>query len=139
MQRLWIPAALSLCSLVPAQRGAMSAAPPMATPPPLPGIPVMTTTDHPALMAQPLIGDHSSSAPSTSSTPAPAPRKETEAEKAAREFRESKRAGNELKRAVKSVRDLHWQTKLSDAYKAAAAEDKPVFWVNALGDLAGFT
>jgi hypothetical protein len=111
----------------------------MATPPPLPGIPVMTTTDHPALMAQPLIGDHSSSAPSTSSAPAPAPRKETEAEKAAREFRESKRAGNELKRAVKSVRDLHWQTKLADAFKAAAAEDKPVFWVNALGDLAGFT
>jgi hypothetical protein len=138
MHRLWIPAALTLCGLAPAQLHM----PPVPQPPPHPpqAIPVTPATDHPALMNQPMMdrGGATASA-SGGGAKAPGAPEETEAQKAAREFREKKVAGPVLRKAVKSVRELPWQTEFADAAARSAATGKPVFWVNALGDLAGFT
>lgn len=139
MQRLWIPAALTLCGLAPAQFPAAVAPPPQPMPPP--AIPIATTTDHPALRNQPLMdrGGASSAPAAGGGAKAPDAPKETPAQKGARDFRERKVMGPVLRKAVKHVRELPWQTEFAEAAARSAATGKPVFWVNALGDLGGFT
>jgi hypothetical protein len=48
------------------------------------------------------------------------------------------RAGKDLKEAVEKVNDLHWYSKLGSARAKAKAQDKPILWLQALGDLDGF-
>jgi hypothetical protein len=49
-----------------------------------------------------------------------------------------KLAGKDLKKAVGKVADLKWHGKLGAARADAAASDKPILWLYALGDLEGF-
>ena len=46
--------------------------------------------------------------------------------------------GKDLKKAVKKVTALQWREKLADAKAESAATGKPILWVQALGELAGF-
>lgn len=46
--------------------------------------------------------------------------------------------GKDLKKAVKKVAALHWESKLDEALAQAAATGKPVLWLQALGDIDGF-
>ncbi len=64
----------------------------------------------------------------------------TAAEQEAQQFRRSQLKGRQLVRAVKKVnRDLEWHDKLERAQKEAIAWGKPIVWIQALGDLDGFT
>jgi hypothetical protein len=116
--------------------------PPPPQPPPqhLPLIP--PPVEHPAYAAQPLMNPPS---PTVATPTAPKgggmnePEK-TPAEVAAEEFRKKQVKGAELKKAVdKVLKGLHWYDKLADAKAAAAAAGKPVLWIQALGDVNGFT
>lgn len=103
--------------------------------------------DHPALAAQPGMQKEQPkppAMPATGSTdpsgcpgaPAPAP---DPAAAAAKAFREVRIAGDELETAVQRVvKGLDWRSNQLDARATAAATDRPVLWVYALGDLEGF-
>jgi hypothetical protein len=113
--------------------------PPQQPPQHLPLIP--PPVDHPAYAAQPLMNP---SGPASATPTAPKggmnePEK-SPAEAAAEEFRKKQVKGAELKKAVdKLLKGLHWYDKLADAKAVAAAAGKPVLWIQALGDVNGFT
>ncbi len=102
---------------------------------PLPGIPMTPPpVDHPALAAQPLIGDHGSSSRSTSPpvTPADSMPPAPAADPATAGPRI---AGKDLKKAVVKVAALKWCNSLGEARAQAAATGKPILWLQALGDI----
>jgi hypothetical protein len=52
----------------------------------------------------------------------------------------SQRRGKEVGTAVRSLlRKLDWHEELEDAAAAAIANGKPILWIQALGELDGFT
>ena len=70
----------------------------------------------------------------------PSGRQLTDAQQAARKFRAPQVSGRQLSRAVKKLtRELKWHRKLEDAAAAAQEADKPIFWIQLLGDLRGRT
>ena len=69
-----------------------------------------------------------------------ASRQPTEAELQARQFRQPQLKGRRLLKAVSKVtKELSWHDDLEEAAAAAAESGKPIFWVQALGDLKGYT
>ncbi len=57
-----------------------------------------------------------------------------------RHFLGSRFKGRDVRKAIdRVVRKLHWHTKLSRAVRAAQAARKPIVWIQALGDLRGYT
>ena len=63
-----------------------------------------------------------------------------EAKVSAKGFRNLKVSGRDLKRAVgKVVRELDWKQTLRSAQKQAVKTGKPIVWIQALGDLRGYT
>ncbi|HEX5054217.1 MAG TPA: hypothetical protein VFZ65_20735 [Planctomycetota bacterium] len=113
--------------------------PTSGAPQPLPGVPTTPPpVDHPALAAQPLIGDNGARAT------APKPAAAGAAAKPARKPRDPatvgpKLAGKDLKKAVAKVtKTLKWCDTLTEARTAAAAHGKPILWVQALGEIDGF-
>jgi hypothetical protein len=62
------------------------------------------------------------------------------AEIAAREFEQSARKGHEVSAGLQRVlKEITWHRQLADAQKVARAQNKPIVWVQALGDLRGLT
>lgn len=56
------------------------------------------------------------------------------------EFRELRVEGATVHGAVRDVvRTLRWHSRLRDAQRVAEASDKPILWIEALGDLKGYT
>ena len=106
-------------------------------PSPLPGLPMTPPpVDHPALAAQPLMqndrpagGGGGGAATPAKGQAQPMPDPATVGPKL---------AGKDLKKAVGKVADLKWHGKLGAARADAAASDKPILWLDALGDLEGF-
>ena len=126
MQRPVVLAVLALAGAAAAQmRG------------PLPGLPMCPPpVPHPALAAQPLIDNGSSMQPATpppamaaAGCPEPTGDPATSGPKL---------AGRDLKDAVKKVASLKWHEELGQARAQAAAYNKPILWIQALGDLEGF-
>ena len=114
-------------------------------PAPLPGIPITPPpVDHPALAAQPLFNDGGSSSRSSPSTKSDDDDKSDKSDKKAGKKMDPaiagpKVAGRDLSKAVKSVAALKWHEKLPTAKAHAVAADKPILWVQALGnDIDGF-
>lgn len=106
-------------------------------PAPLPGLPMTPPpVDHPALAAQPLIGD-GPRAPATGgggakpppAAPMPEPVPGTSG---------PQKEGKDLKRAVAKVNALKWYDSLAEAKARSAATSKPILLLQALGDLEGF-
>ncbi|MEO6596614.1 MAG: hypothetical protein ABIP94_17845 [Planctomycetota bacterium] len=125
-------ATFSVASLLPAQRSGLPQAPP--------GVPITAPpVDHPALAAQPLMGDASGRTRATPVKPdaigpaGPSARNERDPVTAG-----AKVAGKDLKKAVAKVSSLKWRESLSEARVQAAAQGKPILWVQALGDIDGF-
>ncbi len=112
--------------------------PPGGMPAPLPGLPMTDPpVDHPALGAQPLMGD-GPRAPANGGgggpkAPPAAPMREPPAGTAG-----PVKEGKDLKRAVAKVNALKWYESLGDAKARSAATSKPILLVQALGDLEGF-
>ena len=117
--------------LVPV-RGQHLPAPGMAKAPP-PPTPMMPA-------GQPLIGltggavggggDQSASAPAPlGAPPAPAPDPATTGVKC---------EGRDLRTAVKKVKALEWHKSLDRARADAVKSDKPILWLQTLGDLSGY-
>ncbi|HEU4417417.1 MAG TPA: hypothetical protein VFT55_00685 [Planctomycetota bacterium] len=111
-------------------------------PAPLPGIPITPPpVDHPALAAQPLFNEAV-----TKASPEPEKEDKEPGKKAGRKSKDPdpaiagpKVAGRDLSKAVKSVAALKWYEKLPAAKAHAAAADKPILWLQALGkDIDGF-
>jgi hypothetical protein len=61
------------------------------------------------------------------------------ARKAAEAFRRRRVDGAEVSAAVGKLVRLRWHRALGGAARRARALDKPILWVQALGDLDGFT
>lgn len=106
----------------------------LAQRPPLPGIPVMPVTDHPALAAQPLMQPKPDKpghppAPPSGDTPAPAP---IDPDTTGPQL-----TGKDLADAVGKALALPWHTKLATAQAEAATTGKPILWLQALGTLDG--
>lgn len=57
----------------------------------------------------------------------------------AREFRAMKLSAGKVSRAVRKLAGLRWHKSLPQAAAAAKAEHKPILWIQALGDLRGYT
>ena len=56
------------------------------------------------------------------------------------EFRGLEVPGKKVRPAVTKVaRQLHWHRTLKSAVREARAADKPILWVQALGNLTGYT
>jgi hypothetical protein len=78
--------------------------------------------------------------PAACPLPQAAAREPSPAERAARQFRQLQVRGSQLTRAVTTVtRSLAWHDKLDAAARVAAAEGKPILWIQALGTLQGYT
>lgn len=107
---------------------------------PLPGMPMVPPpVPHPALGAQPFFGnDTPASRPAGGgAAPAPQPGKQPAAQPP-RETNGKQVEGRDLKRAVAKVKALKWIESLADAKAQSAATGKPIFWLQALGDIDGF-
>lgn len=57
----------------------------------------------------------------------------------AREFRSMKMSAGKVSRAVRRLLGLRWHKSLRQAAAAAKADRKPILWIQALGDLRGYT
>ncbi|MCA8953740.1 MAG: hypothetical protein KDE27_29785 [Planctomycetes bacterium] len=147
MKRPVLLTALALAGTVSAQRG------------PLPGIPIVTAVDHPALAAQPLMQPAGKSprlaSPTHRSRTLPAPDGKTDTkggpEPASPKAPVAKRkppavdpdtvgtkaSGRELSKLVAKVTDLDWGSKLFDLEARSAATGKPILWLQSLGDIDG--
>ncbi len=65
--------------------------------------------------------------------------RERQARQNPRAFRQLEIPGEQVAQNVsKLTQELHWHQTLRSALRAARSEDKPVLWVQALGDLQGF-
>ena len=67
------------------------------------------------------------------------PREKAEAIRAAREFRALKVPAKEVAPAVRKLLRLKWHTSLGRAAQSARITKKPILWIQALGDLKGYT
>jgi hypothetical protein len=67
------------------------------------------------------------------------PVERAKAVKAAKEFRRLKVPGKEVAPAVRKLLKLRWHKSLRAAAYQARTEDKPILWIQALGDLRGYT
>jgi hypothetical protein len=123
-----------------ARTGTPSPTPQPNKPKPLPGLPVTPPpVDHPALVGQPLMPSSQPPAPPPAvpgpvgpgavKAPAPAP---VDPDTAG-----PKLAGKDLDDAVAKVLALRWSETMSVALAAAKATDKPVLWLQTLGELDG--
>ncbi len=130
MLRISLPVLLLLASPLAAQR-------------PLPGLPMTPPpTAHPGLVGQPLIGPTGGQlggptsaggdqrGPSPGCAPARAPVDPDTVGIKAR--------GKTLAKRVKELAQLDWHEDLEEARVQSAATGKPVFWIQALGDIDGF-
>ena len=64
----------------------------------------------------------------------------TAAERAAEEFQQTCRHGQKESAQVRRVLvEMTWHKKLAEAAKVATTQHKPIVWVQALGDIRGFT
>lgn len=61
------------------------------------------------------------------------------AREAAREFRRLRVAGKKVTAAVGKLGRLRWHKTLPGAARAARSQGKPILWIQALGDLGGYT
>lgn len=61
------------------------------------------------------------------------------ATQAAREFRQSRVSGRALAKRVKRLEALGWHESLDEVRRAAEESGKPIFWIQLLGDLDGYT
>ncbi len=128
MQHPFLIVALALASTALAQR-------------PLPGLPMTPPpTPHPGLVGQPLIGPTGGmTGGETRSTPAPSalgpsmPRPAVDPDTVG-----VKLEGKALAAAVKKVTKLEWFEDLEDARVESAATGRPIFWIQALGEIDGF-
>jgi hypothetical protein len=121
---------------------------PLATPAPLPGLPITTPpVDHPALAGQPLIGDNGrksgggrGAGPAGPAAPVPPPVVvPPPPPKVDPDTSGQKRAGKDLKKAVVEVtKTLKWHESLAEAKAQSAATSKPILLLQALGDIDGF-
>lgn len=107
----------------------------LAQRPPLPGIPVMPVTDHPALAAQPLMQPKPTNKPST--PPAPPEGATPEPTPIDPDTFGPQIAGKGLADAIANALALPWHTKLATAQAEAATTGKPILWLQALGTLDG--
>jgi hypothetical protein len=144
MQTPTLFVSLALAGSLSAQFGGLGAGPMPLSPPPLPPqlLPtVPPAVDHPAYAAQPLIESGCRGAPPAAApSSAPKPPPETPEAKAAREFKERRVAGKELKKSIEAARKkLEFRKDPADARAMAAASHQPLLWVQALGDLDGLT
>ncbi|MCA8964054.1 MAG: hypothetical protein H6838_01475 [Planctomycetes bacterium] len=127
MQRPILIVALALVSTALAQRPMRGL--PM-TPPPTP---------HPGLVGQPLIGPTGGmTGGETRSTPAPAAGCMPSGRAVDPDTTGVKLQGKALAAAVKKVTKLEWFDDFDDAKIESAATGKPIFWIQALGDIDGF-
>ena len=63
-----------------------------------------------------------------------------QADESAVAFRNLKVFGRDLQRAVgKVVKELDWKSTLRSAQREAMKTGKPIVWIQALGDLRGYT
>ena len=67
------------------------------------------------------------------------PAEKARALKAAREFRAMKLPGKEVAPAVRRLLKLRWHKKLRDSAYQAKVNNRPILWIQALGDLRGYT
>jgi hypothetical protein len=67
------------------------------------------------------------------------PAEKARALKAAREFRRMKLPGKEVAPAVRRLLKLRWHKSLRDAAYQAKTKNRPILWIQALGDLRGYT
>lgn len=110
-------------------------------PAPMPGVPMTPPpVDHPALGAQPWF-NNSGTAPSEE----PPKAAKDPGKKAGRKVKGPDPAvagpkviGKELKKAVAAVKTLKWFESLKAARDHAGALDRPILWVQALGEVDGF-
>ena len=66
------------------------------------------------------------------------PEEKKRAREVAAAFRGSKITGSKVVRSVSKLKRLEWHKKMARAARQARAENKPIVWVQALGDLTGF-
>ena len=146
MQTPTLFVSLVMAGTLSAQWGGLGSAVTPLAPPPMPpqALPVVPPpVDHPAYAAQPLIESGSgapAAAPARPANAGPKAPPETKEAREAREFRERKLAGKALKKAIDGARkELDFKKSMVDARAMSAAENKPILWVQALGDLNGLT
>ena len=109
------------------------------TPAPLPGLPATAPpVDHPALGAQPLMGENGGSKSGGSSgekgDKKPAPKIKPPVAGTVGPVKD----GKDLAKAVAKVKSMKWCNSLGDAKARSAATGKPILLLQALGDLEGF-
>lgn len=75
----------------------------------------------------------------TLDTVAADPREKARALAAARKFRSTKVPGRKVAPAVRKLLKLRWHRSLRDAASQAGKKRKPILWIQALGDLRGYT
>jgi hypothetical protein len=112
-------------------------------PPALPLVP--PPVDHPAYLGQPGMNKAERAPQPASPMPGDGPAGPTAAEEPdpaevrARAFLEKRVAGRDLKKSIDRVlKELHWYEKLDEAKAAAAASERPLLWIQALGEVDGF-
>ena len=111
-------------------------------PRPAPGTPsqAVSPLDNPAAVA---VGDGGRPplrpASPTLDTVAADPVEKARALEAAREFRAMKVPAKKVTSAVRKLLKLRWHKSLRDAAYKARADHKPILWIQALGDLKGYT
>lgn len=66
------------------------------------------------------------------------PEEKARAREVAAKFRGSEITGGDVVRSVAKLKRLEWHGTMTRAAQQARAEDKPIVWVQALGDLTGF-
>ena len=112
---------------------------------PLPGIPIMSTVDHPAMALQSGLSESRGSSATgggsparTASTQSVSPGIAGAAQKA-REFSRTRVEGKALARSVdKVLAELQWFESLRGVRTVAAQRGRPILWIQALGDLDGY-
>ncbi len=92
---------------------------------------VLTLSVAPAVTAQPspIVGPQVLRPAATGNSPAA---------REAQRFRQLRVPGRRVQKAVRKLNRLHWHKKLKNAARDAAVENKPILWIQALGDLKGY-
>ncbi|MEO2006888.1 MAG: hypothetical protein ABGY41_22645 [Candidatus Poribacteria bacterium] len=101
----------------------------------LPGIPLMSPVNHPALVGQTLIGNETTKSRPRGVKVKAAPKKVVKPDPSTSGV---KLKGKALKNAVKKVKALPWSKKLSIAKSRAKKSGKPILLLQTLGDIDGF-
>lgn len=67
------------------------------------------------------------------------PARKASARKAAGEFFGHEFKGSKVRKGIRSVTRLRWHTKLKEAARHARKTGRPILWIQALGDIGGYT